>query len=117
VPDECPCYDSHAGSSSRSESGRSQIRVSKQVGVPGDTAQIRSLVVVARARLPTVGRTYVCASAITAGLTLEWSNGITEGHVHRLKLVKRPGLWVGRLRPTPAARLAGRLGAVGDGPL
>jgi transposase len=30
-------------------------------------------------------------SAIKAGLTLEWSNGITEGHVHRLKLVKRQG--------------------------
>jgi transposase len=30
-------------------------------------------------------------TAITAGLTLEWSNGVTEGHVHRLKLVKRQG--------------------------
>jgi transposase len=30
-------------------------------------------------------------SAITAGLTLEWSNGVAEGHVHRLKLVKRQG--------------------------
>jgi transposase len=29
--------------------------------------------------------------AIKAGLTLEWSNGVTEGHVHRLKLVKRQG--------------------------
>jgi transposase len=29
--------------------------------------------------------------AVTAGLTLEWSNGVTEGHVHRLKLVKRQG--------------------------
>ena len=29
--------------------------------------------------------------AIKAGLTLEWSNGATEGHVHRLKLVKRQG--------------------------
>jgi transposase len=29
--------------------------------------------------------------AITAGLTLEWSNGVTEGHIHRLKLVKRQG--------------------------
>jgi len=27
--------------------------------------------------------------AIKTGLTLEWSNGVTEGHVHRLKLVKR----------------------------
>ena len=25
----------------------------------------------------------------TAGLTLEWSNGVTEGQIHRLKLVKR----------------------------
>jgi transposase len=30
-------------------------------------------------------------AAVTAGLTLEWSNGATEGHVHRLKLVKRQG--------------------------
>jgi transposase len=30
-------------------------------------------------------------TAVTAGLTLEWSNGATEGHVHRLKLVKRQG--------------------------
>jgi transposase len=30
-------------------------------------------------------------SAVKAGLTLEWSNGVTEGHIHRLKLVKRQG--------------------------
>jgi transposase len=30
-------------------------------------------------------------TAIKAGLSLEWSNGVTEGHVHRLKLVKRQG--------------------------
>jgi transposase len=30
-------------------------------------------------------------AAVTAGLTLEWSNGVNEGHVHRLKLVKRQG--------------------------
>ena len=30
-------------------------------------------------------------SAITAGLTLAWSNGVTEGHIHRLKLLKRQG--------------------------
>jgi transposase len=30
-------------------------------------------------------------TAVTAGLTLEWSNSVTEGHVHRLKLVKRQG--------------------------
>jgi transposase len=30
-------------------------------------------------------------SAVTAGLTLEWSNGATEGHMHRLKLMKRQG--------------------------
>jgi transposase len=29
--------------------------------------------------------------AITSGLTLEWSNGVTEGQVHRLKLVNRQG--------------------------
>jgi transposase len=30
-------------------------------------------------------------TAIKAGLSLKWSNGVTEGHVHRLKLVKRQG--------------------------
>jgi len=29
--------------------------------------------------------------AVKAGLTLEWSNGVTEGQIHRLKLVKRQG--------------------------
>ncbi len=28
-------------------------------------------------------------TAVKAGLTLEWSNGVTEGQIHRLKLVKR----------------------------
>ena len=27
--------------------------------------------------------------AVNAGLTLEWSQGPVEGHVHRLKLLKR----------------------------
>jgi transposase len=30
-------------------------------------------------------------AAVTAGLTLEWSNGVTEGQSHRLKLMKRQG--------------------------
>jgi transposase len=30
-------------------------------------------------------------AAVTAGLTLAWSNGVTEGQIHRLKLVKRQG--------------------------
>jgi transposase len=30
-------------------------------------------------------------AAVTAGLTLAWSNGVTEGHIHRLKLMKRQG--------------------------
>jgi hypothetical protein len=30
-------------------------------------------------------------AAVTAGLTLGWSNGVTEGQIHRLKLVKRQG--------------------------
>jgi len=30
-------------------------------------------------------------AAITAGLTLAWRNGVTEGQVHRLKLLKRQG--------------------------
>jgi transposase len=29
--------------------------------------------------------------AIKAGLTLAWSDGVTEGQIHRLKLVKRQG--------------------------
>jgi transposase len=29
--------------------------------------------------------------AVTAGLTLAWNNGVTEGQIHRLKLVKRQG--------------------------
>jgi transposase len=29
--------------------------------------------------------------AIQAGLTLAWSNGVTEGQIHRLKLMKRQG--------------------------
>jgi hypothetical protein len=29
--------------------------------------------------------------AVKAGLTLEWSNGVSEGQVHRLKLLKRQG--------------------------
>jgi transposase len=28
-------------------------------------------------------------AAVTARLTLEWSNGVTEGQIHRLKLLKR----------------------------
>jgi transposase len=30
-------------------------------------------------------------AAVTAGLTLQWSNGVTEGQIHRLKLLKRQG--------------------------
>jgi transposase len=30
-------------------------------------------------------------AAVKAGLTWEWSNGVTEGHIHRLKLLKRQG--------------------------
>jgi hypothetical protein len=30
-------------------------------------------------------------TAVTAGLTLKWSNGATEGQSHRLKLVTRQG--------------------------
>jgi len=29
--------------------------------------------------------------AITAGLTLEWSNSVTEGQIHLLKLLKHEG--------------------------
>ena len=30
-------------------------------------------------------------AAVTAGLTLPWSNGVTEGQIHRLKPVRRQG--------------------------
>jgi transposase len=30
-------------------------------------------------------------AAVKAGLTLPWSNGVTEGQIHRLKLMKRQG--------------------------
>jgi transposase len=30
-------------------------------------------------------------AAIKVGLTLAWSNGVTESHIHRLKLMKRQG--------------------------
>jgi hypothetical protein len=30
-------------------------------------------------------------AAVRAALTMEWSNGLVEGHVHRLKLIKRQG--------------------------
>ncbi len=47
-------------------------------------------------------------TAITAGLTLAWSNGVTEGHVHRPKLMKcqdygRAGFTLLRQRVLPAA--------------
>jgi transposase len=30
-------------------------------------------------------------AAVTAGLSLAWSNGVTAGQIHRLKLAKRQG--------------------------
>jgi transposase len=47
-------------------------------------------------------------AAVTAGLTLAWSNDVTEGQIHRLTLVKRQGYGragVALLRPRvlPAA--------------
>ena len=47
--------------------------------------------------------------AIKAGLTLEWSTGVTEGQLHRLKLLKRQGYGRSRFRPLTAAPPAGRL--------
>jgi len=47
--------------------------------------------------------------AIKAGLTLEWSTGVTEGQLHRLKLLKRQGYGRSRSRPLTAAPPAGRL--------
>jgi transposase len=35
-------------------------------------------------------------AAVKAGLTLDWSNRVTEGQIHRLKLLKRQGYgWAG----------------------
>ncbi|MGC4985983.1 transposase [Streptomyces sp. DT193] len=31
----------------------------------------------------------LCLDAVTAGLTLPWSSGIVEGHVNRIKTIKR----------------------------
>jgi transposase len=43
-------------------------------------------------QLPRFGRwLWDNLTAITAGLTLEWSNGTSEGQIHRLKRVKRQG--------------------------
>jgi len=39
-----------------------------------------------RHRIPQIG-----INSIKAELTLEWSNGVTEGQIHHLKLVKRQG--------------------------
>jgi transposase len=30
-------------------------------------------------------------TAVTAGLTLDWSNGVTDGQIHLLKFLKRQG--------------------------
>jgi transposase len=34
-------------------------------------------------------------AAVTAGLTLPQNNGVVEGKVNKLKLIKRMGLWQG----------------------
>jgi hypothetical protein len=39
----------------------------------------------------TLGLYVASASLIEAGLTQEWSNGVTEDQIHRLKPVKRRG--------------------------
>ncbi|MGE3538820.1 MAG: transposase [Candidatus Tectimicrobiota bacterium] len=53
-------------------------------------------------------------AAMTAGLTLPWSNGPVEGQVHRLKLLKREGygragvlLWRQRLRASRSPGVSG----------
>ena len=51
-------------------------------------------------------------AAITAGLTLPWSNGPVEGHVNRLKLLKRQGYGRAGRRALAAARDAGGLGVI-----
>ena len=38
--------------------------------------------------------------AVTAGLTLRWSSGSVEGHVNRIKMLKRQ--MYGRVNPRPA---------------
>ena len=54
-------------------------------------------------------------AAVTAGLTLDWSNGPVEGQITRLKLLKRQGYGRAGFRALTAARHAGRLGAVTNG--
>lgn len=42
--------------------------------------------------------------AVTAGLTLEWSSGIVEGHVNRVKTIKRANVWTGIVPAPPDTR-------------
>ena len=42
-----------------------------------------------RARARVAGGRQADLAAVTAGLPLEWSNGVTEGHIQRLKRLKR----------------------------
>jgi transposase len=53
------------------------------------------------------------AAAVRAGLSLTWSNGPTEGFIHRLKLLKRQGygragvdFWRHRILPSSAGMAA-----------
>lgn len=39
--------------------------------------------------------------AVVAGLSSSWSSGQVEGHVTRIKLLKRKGLWPSQPRPAP----------------
>jgi hypothetical protein len=49
-------------------------------------------------------------TAVTAGLIVAWSTGVTEGQVHRLKLLKHQGYGLGRVRPLTAAHPPSGLG-------
>jgi transposase len=42
-------------------------------------------------------------TAVKAALTLPWSTGQVEGHINRLKLIKRRGVWPHAVGPPAAA--------------
>ena len=42
--------------------------------------------------------------AVTAGLTLRWSSGSVEGHINRIKMLKRPDVRTRKPRPAPPPR-------------
>ena len=48
-------------------------------------------------------------AAVPAGLTVSYSSGAVEGHVNRIKMIKKTDVRPGESRPAPQARPARRL--------